>query len=225
MANRVPIKIVANGDDLTLEVPRGTLVFDADSDALITDLTEADQPFTLIAGGEGGKGNTRFKSATNQTPRKATPGGHGTKLNIRLELKLMADVGLIGFPTPVKAPYCRAYRGHALKLVHTPLPPLSRSLGRSSAVTAVSSWPIFQAYSKVRREGVGLGHRFLRHIERCHLLVHLVDGSDGDAEELAKRIGILNDELRRFSNFLASKQQIVALNKTDVREDLPILGS
>ena len=215
----------ANGEDLILEVPCGTLVFDADSDALITDLTVADAPFTLVAGGEGGKGNTRFKSATNQTPRKATPGVHGTKLNIRLELKLMADVGLIGFPNAGKSTLLSRLSRARPKIgayPFTTLEPQPGVIERNDRSLVVADIP---GLLEGAAEGVGLGHRFLRHIERCHLLVHLVDGSDGDVEELAKRIGILNDELRRFSNFLSSKEQIVVLNKTDVREDLPALAS
>ena len=210
----------ANGDDLVLEVPCGTLVFDADSDVLITDMTEADVPFTLAAGGDGGQGNTRFKSATNQTPRKATPGKHGIKLDIRLELKLMADVGLIGFPNAGKSTLLSRLSRARPKIgayPFTTLEPQPGVIERSDRSLVVADIP---GLLEGAAEGVGLGHRFLRHIERCHLLVHLVDGSEGEADDLVKRIAILNDELRRFSNFLASKEQIVVLNKTDVRTDL-----
>lgn len=209
-----------NGADLILEVPRGTLVFDAESNALIADLTVPDQPFVLAAGGDGGKGNTRFKSATNQTPRKATPGKQGVSLQVRLELKLMADVALIGFPNAGKSTLLSRISRARPKIgayPFTTLEPQPGVIERNDRSLVVADIP---GLLEGAAEGVGLGHRFLRHIERCQLLVHLVDGSEGDVDTLLGRIHILNDELRRFSPLLAGKEQVIVLNKADVRAEL-----
>lgn len=211
----------ADGEDLILEVPCGTLVIDAESEALVADMTEPDQPFVVAAGGIGGKGNTRFKSATNQTPRKATSGQVGTQLSLRLELKLMADVGLIGFPNAGKStllsrlsratPKIGAYPFTTLE----PQPGVIERDGRSIVMADIPG------LIEGAAEGVGLGHQFLRHVERCRLLLHLVDGSEGDEDAICERIDILNKELRRFSPLLAGKEQVLVLNKQDVCPELP----
>ncbi|TVR12405.1 MAG: GTPase ObgE [Planctomycetota bacterium] len=214
----------AKGNDLVLEVPCGTLVIDADSQALIADMTSPDQPFVVAAGGIGGKGNTRFKSATNQTPRKATPGQPGTQLSLRLELKLMADVGVIGFPNAGKSTLLSRLSRATPKIgayPFTTLEPQPGVIERDGRSIVMADIPGLIAGAA---EGVGLGHQFLRHVERCRLLLHLVDGSEGESDAMLERIEVLNNELRRFSPLLAGKEQVVVLNKQDVCPELPAIA-
>lgn len=213
-----------SGEDLTVQVPCGTVVRIAETGEVIADLTRAGQRVVVVAGGRGGKGNVHFKSATNQTPRQFTPGELGQELLLRLELKLIADIGIVGFPNAGKSTLLSRLSMARPKIAPYPFTTLEPQLGvieRPDRTLVLADIPGLIAGAA---DGKGLGHQFLRHVERCALLLHLVDGSEGGAEELAGRVRVLNAELQRFSPELAAKGQIVVLNKLDARPDLPELA-
>lgn len=209
-----------SGEHLIIQVPCGTVIRLAETGDIIADLTLPGQRVTVAAGGKGGKGNARFKSATNQTPSQSTPGVPGTQLTLKLDLKLIADVGIIGFPNAGKSTLLSRVSKARPKIAAYPFTTLEPQLGvidRSERSIVLADIP---GLIEGAAEGRGLGHQFLRHVERCNLLIHLVDGIEGDDAVMAERIGILNRELERFSPALAAKPQIVVLNKSDAREDL-----
>ncbi|MBN8525869.1 MAG: GTPase ObgE [Planctomycetes bacterium] len=213
-----------SGEDLTVQVPCGTIVRIAETGEIIADLTKAGQRVVVVAGGRGGKGNVHFKSSTNQTPRQFTPGETGQELHLRLELKLIADIGIVGFPNAGKSTLLSRLSMARPKIAPYPFTTLEPQLGvieRPDRTLVLADIP---GLIEGAADGKGLGHQFLRHVERCALLLHLVDGSDGTAEELADRVRVLNAELARFSPELAAKGQIVVLNKLDARPDLPELA-
>ncbi len=209
-----------SGEDLVLKVPCGTIVRLKETREILADLIEPGQRVIVAAGGKGGKGNSRFKSATNQTPRQFGPGATGLEMRLLLELKLIADVGIIGFPNAGKSTLLSRMSKARPKVAAYPFTTLEPQLGvieRSDRTLVLADIP---GLIEGAAEGKGLGHQFLRHVERCPLLVHLVDGSEGDVETLASQVGVLNAELRRFSDLLASKRQLVVLNKADTRPEL-----
>jgi GTP-binding protein len=208
------------GQDVVLELPLGTLVRHAETGEILADVTQADQRIVLAAGGKGGKGNIHFKSPINQVPRQSTPGEPGIVLPLKLELKMIADIGIIGFPNAGKSTLLSRLSAARPKIGPYPFTTLDPQLGvieRNDRTVILADIP---GLIEGAAEGAGLGHRFLRHVERCHLLLHLVDGSEGDVDALAERVRILDGELARFSPHLAVKPQLVALNKVDVRPDL-----
>ena len=208
------------GDDRILEVPCGTVVRLAETGEILADLTDHDQQVVVAAGGFGGKGNARFKSSTNQTPQQFTPGGRGQHYKLTLELKLIADVGIIGFPNAGKSTLLSRLSKARPKIAPYPFTTLEPQLGvieRNDRTLVLADIP---GLIEGAAEGRGLGHQFLRHVERCPVLMHLVDGSEGDLKALKSRIGVLNKELVRFSPELSEKRQIIVLNKVDARPDL-----
>ncbi len=214
-----------SGEDLIVQVPCGTVVRIIETQEIIADLTTADQRVVIVAGGRGGKGNVHFKSSVNQTPRQFTPGEVGQELQLKLELKLIADVGIVGFPNAGKSTLLSRLSMARPKIAAYPFTTLEPQLGvieRSDRTLVLADIP---GLIEGAAEGKGLGHQFLRHVERCALLLHLVDGSEGNAEEMAQRVRVLNDELQRFSPELAARTQLVVLNKLDTRPELPELAS
>jgi GTP-binding protein len=210
-----------SGEDLLLKVPCGTVIRLAETEEIIADMTQPGQRAVLAAGGKGGKGNVHWKSSTHQTPREYGPGEPGVTLNLKLELKLIADVGIIGFPNAGKSTLLSRLSKARPKIAPYPFTTLDPQLGvieRTDRSIILADIPgLIEGAS----DGKGLGHQFLRHVERCPILLHLVDGSEGDAAAMADKIGVLNRELERFSPDLATKQQLIVLNKTDTRQDLP----
>lgn len=209
------------GQDLVLKVPCGTIVRLRATGEILADLTAVGQRVVVAGGGKGGRGNWRFRSATNQVPKQFGPGQPGTELELTLELKLIADVGIIGFPNAGKSTLLSRLSEARPKVADYPFTTLEPQLGvieRPDRQLVLADIP---GLIEGAADGKGLGHRFLRHVERCPLLVHLVDGSEGDAEALAERVRILDTELRRFSPTLAQTPQLVVLNKLDVRPELP----
>ena len=212
----------AAGAVLRIPVPRGTIVYDADSGDLLGDLIEAGDELIVARGGRGGKGNARFTSSTNQAPRIAEHGAPGQSLKLRLELKLLADIGLVGLPNAGKSTLLAAVTAAQPKIAPYPFTTLHPNLGvvvlDSRTEFVVADIPgLIEGAS----QGKGLGHEFLRHIERTRVLVHLLDGLSADP--LAD-FAAINHELAAFGHGLAGKPQLVALNKMDepdVRERWP----
>jgi GTP-binding protein len=206
-----------NGDDLVIELPPGTLVSDAETGVLLKDLTTADERFVVARGGRGGLGNTRFKSSTNRAPRHAQPGEPGEARILKLELKLLADVGLVGLPNAGKSTLIRAISSARPKVGDYPFTTLNPSLG-----VVETGWaePFVVAdipgLIEGAHQGAGLGHRFLRHIERTRVLVHLVDAAGIDPDDPLADFNTVQKELALFKPALARKPCLVVLNKMDL---------
>ncbi len=203
----------ATGAEVVIPVPLGTVVRNADTGELVADLVEPGQRVVVARGGRGGRGNTSFKSATNQAPRIAERGLPGDELWLQLELKLIADVGLIGVPNAGKSTLLSVVSAAQPKIADYPFTTLQPNLGvvtldHRDLVMADIPGLIEGAHS-----GAGLGHQFLRHVERCRLLVHLLNGASPD---LLAEFDQINEELALFSPRLAGKPQLVALNKIDL---------
>ncbi len=204
----------ASGADLVVEVPPGTIVRDADTGGLLADLTDLDQRFVAARGGRGGRGNARFATATNQAPRMAERGGPGEERWLELELKLLADVGLVGLPNAGKSTLLAAVSAARPKIADYPFTTLQPNLGvvvldDYTSIVLADIPGLIEGAS----QGAGLGHEFLRHVERTRLLVHLLDGAGEDPLEAFDTI---NAELAAFDQQLAAKPQIVAFNKMDL---------
>ncbi|MGA9477252.1 MAG: GTPase ObgE [Desulfobacterales bacterium] len=206
-----------DGEELVIELPPGTLIRDAETGQIIADLVEAGQRFVAAKGGRGGQGNTRFKSATHRAPRFAQPGEPGQSLTLTLELKLIADVGIIGLPNAGKSTLISAISSANPKIGAYPFTTLTPNLG---VVQAGSNQPFIVAdipgLIAGAHEGTGLGIRFLRHIERTGFLVHLVDASRIDLDSPLEDYRIVNTELAHYGRGLNEKPQIVVLNKMDL---------
>lgn len=205
------------GEDLVVHVPPGTMVYNAETDELLEDLTDLGQQMVLAEGGRGGQGNARFKSATNRTPRFAQPGEPGQTFQIRLELKLLADVGIIGLPNAGKSTLISKISSARPKIAGYPFTTLTPNLG-VVAIDDATTFVVADIPGLIEgaHTGAGLGTQFLRHIERTRLLIHMVDGADIDPEDPLNAYNTINNELSRYSPELAQKFQLVVLNKTDL---------
>jgi GTP-binding protein len=205
------------GADLIIQVPPGTLLYDAETGACIKDLSEDGQRHVAARGGRGGQGNARFKSATNRTPRFAQPGEPGEMRVIRLELKLLADVGLVGLPNAGKSTLIAAVSSARPKIADYPFTTLTPSLG---VVKSGNAEPFVMAdipgIIEGAHTGVGLGTRFLRHIERTQVLVHLVDAAAIDPAAPLTAYETIHKELASHNPDLLKKVHLVALNKMDL---------
>jgi GTP-binding protein len=209
-----------NGPPLELRVPPGTLVRDAASGEVVCDLAEPGQRVVVAKGGKGGLGNMNFASSTNQAPRYAEKGTEGEEKELVLELKLLADVGIVGFPNAGKSTLISRISRARPKIADYPFTTLVPNLGvvgwRGEKSFVVADIP---GLIEGAHEGAGLGHQFLRHVERCRVLVHLVDGApQGEGRSPKADFDAINAELAAYSPALAEKPQIVAVNKVDVPE-------
>lgn len=209
----------AKGEDLTLQVPVGTMVYDDDTDELLADLTTHGQKILIAQGGFHGLGNTRYKSSTNRAPRQSKPGTEGEARQLRLELKVLADVGLLGLPNAGKSTFIAAVSSAKPKIANYPFTTLYPNLG-VVAVTPVDSFVVADIPGLVEgaAEGHGLGVQFLKHLSRTAILLHLVDVSpysDSGGDTL-KDIVKINEELKKFSQELGEKEQWLVLNKMDL---------
>jgi GTP-binding protein len=202
----------ANGDDAILKVPVGTEIFEEDGTTLIADLTETGQRVVLARGGNGGFGNARFKTSTNRAPRHANPGQPGTELTLRLHLKLIADAGIIGLPNAGKSTFLAAVSAAKPKIADYPFTTLHPQLGVVEVDGREFVLADIPGLIEGAHEGVGLGDRFLGHVERCRVLLHLVDGTSEDAAAAYRTV---RTELSAYGHELAEKPEIVALNKAD----------
>lgn len=205
------------GDDLILLVPVGTTVIDEDTDEVLGDLTEDQQLMLVAQGGFHGLGNARFKSSTNRAPRQTSPGSEGEARNLRLELKVLADVGLLGLPNAGKSTFIRAVSAAKPKVAGYPFTTLVPNLG-VVRVEAHKSFVVADIPGLIEgaAEGAGLGIRFLKHLTRTRLLLHIVDVAPFDATDPVESARVIIDELDRFSPTLAARERWLVLNKTDL---------
>ncbi len=207
------------GEDLVLRVPPGTQIFDAATGDLVADLRRDGERFVVARGGKGGRGNIHFATPTDRAPRRSEPGLAGEERDLRLELKLLADVGLLGFPNVGKSSLIARVSAARPKIADYPFTTLVPNLGmvrlhgeRSFVVADVPG------LIEGAHRGTGLGDRFLRHLERTRVLVHLLDATAGNGRTPLRDYEALNRELRLYDPRLAERPQIVAINKIDVPE-------
>jgi GTP-binding protein len=205
------------GDDLFIKVPVGTVIIDEATDEQMGDLVEAGQRLVVAKGGFHGLGNTRFKSSVNRAPRKATSGTPGEVRRLRLELKLLADVGLLGLPNAGKSTFIRAVSAARPKVADYPFTTLYPNLGVVS-VGLERSFVIADVPGVIEgaAEGAGLGIQFLKHLSRTRLLLHMVDVMPADMSDPLENIRKIDGELERFSEDLAQRQRWLVLNKIDL---------
>ncbi|MCL2152280.1 MAG: GTPase ObgE [Oscillospiraceae bacterium] len=209
-----------DGDNVIIKVPEGTVVRDKDTGAVITDISYSIDKFTLAHGGSGGWGNKHFATPTRQAPRFAKSGLPGQELQVVLELKLIADVGLVGFPNVGKSTLLSVVSKANPKIADYHFTTLFPNLGVVSAGEG-SSFVMADIPGIIEgaSEGAGLGHDFLRHIDRCRLIIHIVDISGSEGRDPVEDFEKINEELRQYSPELASRVQLVAANKFDIAQD------
>jgi len=209
----------AGGEPVELRLPAGTLIYDADTDELLVDLAPG-QRVVVARGGAGGLGNAHFKTATNQVPRQTTPGEPGQERSLRLELKLIADVGLIGKPNAGKSTLLAAVSHAHPKIADYPFTTLTAQLGIAELDVdrrlVIADIP---GLIEGAAQGAGLGHEFLRHIERTRVLVHLIEAEPLDGADPVENYKAIRDELAAYSPALAEKREVVAVSKLDLYAD------
>ncbi|WP_405200456.1 GTPase ObgE [Christiangramia sp. LLG6405-1] len=207
----------AQGTDEYIHVPLGTVIRDTETNEIIKEITEDGQEFIIAEGGKGGLGNWHFKSSTNQTPRYAQPGIDGQQVDITLELKVLADVGLVGFPNAGKSTLLSVITAAKPKIANYEFTTLKPNLGivqyRDFQTFVVADIP---GIIEGAAEGRGLGHRFLRHIERNSTLLFLIPS---DAKDIKEQYDILVDELRRYNPELMDKDRLIAISKSDLLDE------
>jgi GTP-binding protein len=205
------------GNDLIIEIPPGTLVKNADTGEVLKDLIQAEEAFVAAKGGRGGLGNKRFATSTHRAPRFAQPGEPGETITLKLELKLLADVGIIGFPNAGKSTLISVLSSARPKIGEYPFTTLSPTLG---VVYSGDQEPFILAdipgIIEGAHEGAGLGIRFLKHIERTRMLIHLIDASAINPDDPLRSYQTIREELTSYSKNLAKKFQMVVLNKMDL---------
>jgi len=212
-----------NGSDVIIKVPLGTIIYDKDTGEVLADLVKDDQELVFLTGGKGGKGNSHFTTSTNRAPRFAQDGIPGQKKTLKLSLKYIADIGLIGLPNVGKSTLLSRLTMARPKIDNYPFTTIFPNLGvlefdNQKRLTLADIPGLIEGAS----EGKGLGHRFLKHVERTRFLLHLIDGSSLPENDPLKDFYLLQDELNRYNPGIAKKEQMVLINKTDL---LPEDGS
>jgi GTP-binding protein len=202
-----------NGKDLVLNVPIGTQIFEEDNNTLIEDLKKIDEKVIIAKGGGRGLGNVRFKSSTNRTPRKKTDGSEGESFWIWLQLKVIADIGIIGMPNAGKSSLLSVLTKAKPKIANYPFTTINPNLGVTSYSDKEITIADIPGLIEGAHEGVGLGDKFLRHIERCKSLIHLIDITENNILENYLKI---RKELSKYSNDLLKKKEIIVFNKIDI---------
>jgi GTP-binding protein len=207
----------ASAKPVIIEVPIGTRVFDAESDEILVDLTEDGASWIAASGGNGGLGNINFKSSTNRSPRKSTPGWPGEDKTLRLELMLMADVGLLGFPNAGKSTFISRVSSARPRVADYPFTTLAPNLGVVD-MGIEGTFVIADIPGLIRgaSDGAGLGHRFLKHVQRTRLLLHLVSMGPDESESPVERYQAIREELVKFDPDLATRPEVILLTKADL---------
>ena len=200
------------GDDVVLKVPVGTQIFEEDDETLICDITEIGQRYRLAKGGNGGFGNLHFTTSTNRAPRRANPGQEGIERTIRLRLKLIADAGLVGLPNAGKSTFLASVTAAKPKIADYPFTTLHPNLGVARVDAREFVIADIPGLIEGASEGVGLGDRFLGHVERTRVLLHLVSAQE---EDVVKAYEVIRGELEAYEHGLADKPEIVALSQVD----------
>lgn len=217
----------ARGEDLFIKVPPGTVVRDAATGEVLADLTEPGQQAVIARGGRGGRGNAHFATPTNRAPRLSEKGEPGEERWVVLELKVMADVGLVGLPNAGKSTFLAAVSAARPKIADYPFTTLTPNLGVVAAGGKSFVVADIPGLIEGAHRGAGLGHDFLRHVERTRLLIHMLDAAGVEGQEPSAAYEAINRELLLYNEDLARKKQVVALNKMDLpaaRENLPRLA-
>ncbi len=209
-------KTGANGGDLILKVPLGTQVYEEDNNTLIYDFTKNKEKYLVASGGKGGLGNVRFKSSTNRAPRKKTNGKLGEEFWIWLQLKVIADIGIIGKPNAGKSSLLAALTRAKPKIANYPFTTINPNLGVSYFGGKEITLADIPGLVEGAHKGIGLGDKFLRHIERCKILLHLIDLSEDDLLNSYKKI---KSELSNYDKSLMKKKEIIFFNKSDLLDN------
>ena len=202
-----------SGKDLILKVPVGTQIFEEDNNTLIEDLTKPDQKIIIVKGGKGGLGNVRFKSSTNRAPRKKTDGSRGESFWVWLQLKVIADIGIIGMPNAGKSSLLSVLTSAKPKIANYPFTTINPNLGVSNYNNKEITLADIPGLIEGAHEGIGLGDKFLRHIERCKNILHLIDITN---DNLIENYSKVREELFKYSHKLTKKREIVVFNKIDM---------
>ena len=205
-----------NGDNLVLKVPLGTQVFEEDNKTLIFDFVKIGEEFVAAIGGKGGLGNTRFKSSTNRAPKKYTKGTAGEEFIIWLQLKTIADIGIIGLPNAGKSSLLSAITNANPKIANYQFTTLNPNLGVASYDNKEITIADIPGLVEGAHKGTGLGIKFLRHIERCKSLLHMIDITNKD---IKKSYNQIKKELKSYSSKLSKKKELIILNKTDLIDE------
>ncbi len=207
-----------DGEDIILKVPRGTVVKDFETGEVLADMTEPGQEFMVAEGGNGGFGNARFKSSTNQAPMFAKPGLPGEELDLILELKVMADIGIIGLPNAGKSTLLSVLTNATPKIAGYPFTTIKPNLGVMAYDDKQLVFADIPGLIEGAAEGKGLGDAFLRHIERTRFLVHMIDVTDHTAD-IVTNYKVIRNELKKYNPSLSKRPEIIVLNKIDAVND------
>ena len=205
-----------SGKDLILKVPFGTQIFEEDNNTLIEDLTRSEQKIIVAKGGKGGLGNVRFKSSINRAPRKKTDGGKGENFWIWLQLKVIADIGIVGMPNSGKSSLLSVLTSAKPKIANYPFTTINPNLGVTNYNNKEITLADIPGLIEGAHEGIGLGDKFLRHIERCKNILHLIDITD---DNLLENYSKVRKELVKYSKKLTKKREIIVFNKIDMASD------
>ena len=205
-----------SGKDLILKVPVGTQIFEEDNNTLIEDLTKSEQKIIIANGGKGGLGNVRFKSSTNRAPRKKTDGSKGESFWVWLQLKVIADIGIVGMPNSGKSSLLSILTSAKPKIANYPFTTINPNLGVANYNNKEITLADIPGLIEGAHEGVGLGDKFLRHIERCKNILHLIDITN---DNLVENYSKVRKELFKYSNKLTKKREIIVFNKIDMVSD------
>ncbi len=206
-----------DGEDMIVKVPEGTVIKDAESGKIIADMSHDNRRMVVLRGGRGGKGNQHFATPTMQVPKYAQPGQKGQELEVILELKVIADVGLVGFPNVGKSTFLSMVSNAKPKIANYHFTTLNPNLGVVD-LEGTNGFVIADIPGLIEgaSEGVGLGHQFLKHVERCRVIIHVVDAAGTEGRDPVDDVKKINEELVKYSEVLSKKPQIIAANKMDV---------
>ena len=205
-----------NGKNIVIKVPVGTVIMDSDKNEIYKDLVKKNERFLILKGGKGGVGNLRFKSSTNQAPRKSTKGKEGEELWVWLRLKLIADIGFIGLPNSGKSTLLSVLSNAKAKVANYPFTTLKPQLGLLRFEQGDLTLADLPGLISGANEGVGLGLRFLAHIERCRALAHLCDLSVEKDEQIIENYRIIRNEIENYGKLVSKKKEIIILTKSDL---------